>query len=770
VSLHIFGIRHHGPGCARSLRAALQALQPDIILVEGPPDAQDVLPQIMHEEMQPPVALLIYRPDQPRHAVYYPFTHFSPEWQALCYAQEQHIPARFMDLPQAMQLAKLAGAQDSQEQTPPGPQLDNLPSETARTVQEPQGAEIETSLKDEERDDPLALLAQAAGYTDHELWWERQIEQRQNANDLFEGILEAMAALRDGTDPRNEEEAQREAYMRQCIRTAQKEQFQRIAVVCGAWHAPVLVNPASTKADTARLKGLKRVKTAATWIPWTNSRLAYRSGYGAGVTSPGWYEHLWSYPEHITQRWITRAAHLLRAEGMDASSASVIEAVRLAETLAALRDLSLPGLAEQHEAIKTVLCHGNDEPMSLIRDKLEIGEKLGQVPADTPVVPLQRDFEFRQRKVRLKPAPQVTRHDFDLRQELDRERSQFLYQLRLLDINWGKPERVGGQKAGTFHEYWTLQWQVEYTVKLIEANIWGNTVAAAASAFACQQADSIEELPQLTALLDHVILAELPTALNYLLQVLQKLAAVAADVRHLMDALPPLARIARYGNVRQTNAERITPVINSLFERIVIGMPGACSSLDDDTARGMVASIEHVQESVSLLNRADQRAEWQAVLRRLMEHESIHGFVRGLCCRLLLEQNMLDEAQLQLLAAHALSPVTAAPLAAAWIEGVLRGSGVTILHQDRLWRALDRWLSELTPEVFTAQLPILRRAFSDFQAPERRKMGEKIKNLYASNTSPAYAMTAHNNHLNQANADMVLPVLALIMGVTYNEH
>jgi len=105
LSTHIFGIRHHGPGCARSLRSALEALEPDIVLVEGPPDAQDVLPLLTHEEMKPPVALLIYVPDDPRKAIYYPFTHFSPEWQALRYALQRKIPARFMDLPQAIQLA-----------------------------------------------------------------------------------------------------------------------------------------------------------------------------------------------------------------------------------------------------------------------------------------------------------------------------------------------------------------------------------------------------------------------------------------------------------------------------------------------------------------------------------------------------------------------------------------------------------------------------------------------------------------------------------------
>ena len=48
----LFGIRHHGPGSARSLRAALEHLRPDAILVEGPPDAAEVLPLLDH--MLPP--------------------------------------------------------------------------------------------------------------------------------------------------------------------------------------------------------------------------------------------------------------------------------------------------------------------------------------------------------------------------------------------------------------------------------------------------------------------------------------------------------------------------------------------------------------------------------------------------------------------------------------------------------------------------------------------------------------------------------------------
>ena len=52
-----------------------------------------------------------------------------------------------------------------------------------------------------------------------------------------------------------------------------------------------------------------------------------------------------------------------------------------------------------------------------------------------------------------------------------------------------------------------------------------------------------------------------------------------------------------------------------------------------------------------------------------------------------------------------------------------------LLHQDGLWRGAGPWLSGLDPETFTAMLPLVRRAFSGFQPPERRAMGEKVKKL-----------------------------------------
>ena len=105
MTVHVFGIRHHGPGSGRSLRAVLDALEPDVVLIEGPPDANDVLTLAAHPDMRPPVALLVYAPDEPRRAAYYPFAEFSPEWVAVRHALGRGVPVRFIDLPAAHHLA-----------------------------------------------------------------------------------------------------------------------------------------------------------------------------------------------------------------------------------------------------------------------------------------------------------------------------------------------------------------------------------------------------------------------------------------------------------------------------------------------------------------------------------------------------------------------------------------------------------------------------------------------------------------------------------------
>ena len=183
--------------------------------------------------------------------------------------------------------------------------------------------------------------------------------------------------------------------MRKTIRKAVKDGFQNIAIVCGAWHSPVLDKWAHFKqsSDNAILKGIKKISTKATWIPWSYDRLTFQSGYGAGVISPAWYELLFSNRKEVVIRWKTKVARLFRKKDLDASSAHVIEAVRLAEALAGLRNLSISGISEMREAAVSIFCEGDETQLQLIENKLVVGEKVGKVPAEIPVIPLQQDLQ-----------------------------------------------------------------------------------------------------------------------------------------------------------------------------------------------------------------------------------------------------------------------------------------------------------------------------------------------------------------------------------------
>ena len=70
----------------------------------------------------------------------------------------------------------------------------------------------------------------------------------------------------------------------------------------------------------------------------------------------------------------------------------MIESVRLAESLAGFRGRPLPGLQEMNEASQTVFCFGSDVPMKLIHQRLIVSQRLGDVPEETPAVPLQQDL------------------------------------------------------------------------------------------------------------------------------------------------------------------------------------------------------------------------------------------------------------------------------------------------------------------------------------------------------------------------------------------
>ena len=769
MTTSFFGIRHHGPGCARSLLKALDHLQPDALLIEGPPEAEGLLQAIVHEAMQPPVALLSYCPDDTGLAVYHPFAVFSPEWQALKWAVERNVPVRFIDLPLVHSLAL---EQQRREEAKAAAEAAPQPEPAVQAAESVELAPAEEAAPDAV--DPLGWMARAAGYADGESWWNHMVEERGDGEELFAAIAEAMTTLRlelgDKARERDEREARREAlreaHMRQCLREAQKAGHERIAVVCGAWHLAGLQAETTAKADQALLKGLPKVKVQSTWIPWTYRHLARSSGYGAGVSAPGWYEHLWLSSAERKPRtvgWLARVARLMREKDLDCSSAHLIEAARLAESLAALRARPQPGLEELNEATRTVMCMGDDAALKLIDDALVVGDRLGAVPPDVPAVPLQRDVEQAQKSLRLKPEALQRTLDLDLRNANDLARSHLLHRLRLLEVPWGGIARTGRSARGTFHEVWSLQWQPEFQLRLIEASRWGRTVLQAATARVIDRAANAASLDELAKLVDEVLLAELPEAVQPVTQALESRAAMTGDALQLLAALPPLANVFRYGSVRQTDASLVSHVLDGIIVRACISLPLACGSLDDAAAEVLRQQLLAAHGAVALRGAEEQTEAWRRALKAIARHDGTHALIAGLASRLMLDDGALEAEEAAQALGLQLSAGAEPGHAAAWLEGFLNRNALVLLHDATVWGLVDNWLSTLSEEHFLRVLPLVRRTFSGFGPGERRDLGTRARSTVG---AAPVAVAAPAVAWDDALAALPLPTLRELMGLS----
>ncbi len=724
-----FGIRHHGPGSARRLRAALEAYQPDLLLIEMPADADRYLLEVVSKGLRPPVAMVLYDAKDIERASFYPFADFSPEYQAIQWAAEHAVSVSPIDLPARFYLAQTAA------HVPP-----TLFQTTAPPPEEPSvfPGKTKQQLRKQLRRDPLSLMAELAGYEDSESWWDATLERgTDNPLETFAALLEMVGELR-GTFPSasDDENERREAFMRTEIRKALKSGAQRIAIIVGAWHGPAVADVGKFKAaaDKARLKGLPKVKIAAAWVPWSYPRLAKAAGYGAGVLSPSWYQLLHDFPDNATDRWMATAAKLLREEGYDASPALATEGVALANTLATLREHERPGIQELEQALLGTIAAGREERLAVIHEKLTVGTTVGFVPPGVTTVPLLEDLNRELKSTRmaklwetagekyLKATKANPRGGIDLRAPNDLRKSHLLHRLNLLGINWGKIQPLGPDTISSFKEVWLLEWQPEYSLYLIERASYGNTVPLAAGRYAREQAAALRTVRPLAELTLACLQADLPDIVPDLMRLLRDRAAETTDVASLLAALPALVRTSRYGDSRKTDTTSLLLVIDELLPRLAAGLPAAATNIDDEQATELLGHLSGANYALSQLDNEEHNDIWTGGLWRTAASSGINALIEGYCIRLLYDHELLDDAETARRFSRALSAANGANGVAQWLSGFLHGSGQLLFHYPPLWKLVDDWLAQLSWTDFETVLPLLRRTFADFSVYDRQRL------------------------------------------------
>ena len=724
-NVHVFGVRHLSPAGAWHLVRLLDRVKPELVLIEGLSDARDLIGQIVRRDSRPPIALLAYTDTLPVRTLVYPMATYSPEYQAMRWADEHGVRCEFIDLPSDVFLA----LQDVEAE------LAKLPPPTPAS-EEPQPGRPQ-NLYDQ--------FAQRAGERDYETYWERHFEHNRADESYRPAIAEFGRALRELEEPRPRWRAEnlvREAFMRRQIEAAIESGTppDKIVAVVGAFHAPVLTgeHPAMTDAE---LKSLRRRASKFTLMPYAYAKLSTQSGYGAGNHAPAYFEMLWESLRDddlagLPARYLSSVARNSRDAGTHRSTAEVIEAVRLSTTLSALHDGQAPTLADLRDAAITLIGHGEPAAVHDAIAKVDVGRRVGSLAEGVSRTSIQSDFDREMRRLKLDKYRVAERQELslDLRENrhvksresafLDLERSSFLHRLRVLGVGFGV-ELGGSQAAATWAERWSLSWSPENEIKLIEAVLLGETVELATAFTFRETLDRCESVGQAADVVADACKCGMPIAMEAARSRLQALSAETGDFTAVAHAAHTLGQTARYGDVRQFDPEPLMPLVAELFVQAALALHAAAGCDDEQAPRVAYAIDEMNRLSIEHDDRVDEGL-WTDGLRRLSDADDRNALLSGYACAVLLERGLMPGEDLAREVSRRLSPGVPADLGAGWFEGLSKRNRHALLARQALWAQLADYVAALDEESFRRSVVFLRRAFGSFGTVEKRQVAENL--------------------------------------------
>ena len=738
----IFGVRHFSPAAAIHVRKHLDSVDPDVVLIEGPSDATSELAHLGKKETAPPVAVLAFTKTRPVRSILYPMATYSAEWVAARWAIEKKRTLKFIDLPASVFLELHERDRVAAEAEHARRLADEAPETRGEKAHDDETktreASPETSATHAYLGDPYEDIARLSGEADHETWWERHFEHTNDAEGYRGAIFEFGKGLREvkeDTAARTKETLIREAHMRREIVAATKGGKKKAVVICGAYHAPVLTTDHPVMSD-AELADLPRADCVITLMPYSYPRLSSQSGYGAGNHAPAYFEALYEEllagtPDRIRARYMSSVAGRLRSGGIIRSSAEVIEAVRLAEGLAAMNDASIPTLRDLRDAAITILGQGERGPLEAALRAIEIGTAVGRLPKGVSRTALQDDFHQLIQTLKLEKYIEDTEQklELDLREDrtkktraaafLDLARSTFLHRLTVLDVGFAsQPKR---DQKGTAFELWKLRWTPECEIRLAEKSLLADSLESGAAFALAERLLEAKDVGEATKVLLLAADCELHDALSLATRRVQELTVEEAGFANAAEGIHNLMTVVRYGTVRGTDPAPLRPILEQLYLRSTLLLFDACTC-DAAAARIVLAGMDRAQELAFLGEDGIDPRLWTDAVRRVAESDNRNAFLSGYATALLIERGELKDDAIDREVSRRLSPGCEASVGVGWFEGLVQRNRAALFLRPPLWSSLSSYVEALTDDDFRRALLFLRRAFSTFAPGEIRRV------------------------------------------------
>jgi len=762
--LYWFPVRHHSPSAARFLAEALRARRPRVVFIEGPAEASALVEHIADARTRPPIAIYSsYRDDDnvlglagiassapevpPRWGVWYPLLSYSPEYVAIRVAREIGAEVVFIDLPHHGLITPHADA--AAEDEVEAEEAEDAADEDEAAAGAPASPPSWEDLAGES--DFYRNLAAAAGYRSWSECWDALFEvggRHADAEAFRRDLTYFCAAVRATTGAdrmARDGTVAREAHMWRTIVTTLAAQGLRpedAAVVCGGFHLfmPRVERPA---------QALPRGTVYATVAPYSYYRTSERAGYGAGNRAPRYYELLHQHAqgpagapaEAPVRAMVDHVVAVLargRRAGEPLSSADAISITQHARMLASLRGHRAPTLDDVRDGILSCCCKGRPEEegrhLLTAMTEVEIGSAVGRVTPALGRLPLVYDFYRAIDELdlgELLGKEKKQRLTLDLRQAADERRSVFFHRLAELGVGLAELAEGGGTNT-LFREVWRAEWSPRVETRLIENNLLGDTLEAAAAAKIDEEL--AREHDDAASVCERLLRATNMDLPDLVLR-------IEATAGHAIDAdtrLVSLARALTYLTVLRRQAARkklredlVRELEGRCFARACFALPEVANVPVEDH-EAVLTALQSLAEA--LLGDGDGALDRELFVEHLRSAHAASSspYLRGALCGLLTETRAQPaEFLAQEILKFAQSRPEVMLSCGEFLDGVMATSRTAImLGAQSLVQALDVLLRAASWEQFLTMLPRARKAFERLHERSRVAFADRVAELY----------------------------------------
>ncbi len=748
-----FPIRHHSPACSFHLKKAIEAYQPDCILVEGPANAEHLIPVLASPDTKAPLALYYFYKDskgllskeKESYRCYYPFLDASPELTALREAAVRKIPAQFIDLPYGEIL------------------LNTVEGKGIRAESEKQTYNDDYLLS---RSRYLALLCEKSGMREFEELWEKyfEIEGIYEPTGKFVEQMFTYCYLSRVHMPKEEMEDSgclcRERFMAERIGEASRK-YRRLLVVTGGFHTWGLLGLLEPEADgngfrlageALKLHKIEGKDTGVYPLAYSMEAADALNGYASGMQSPGFYQLVFegleeegdvghAYQEAVLGQ-LVKAGREARRKGEGISSYDVICALSMARGLAALRGKREPGLYELRDAalssfVKGELSLSTDLPLRIL-DSLNTGKQVGKLCETDVRPPLLSDFEEQCRRFGLKL---LTSAEKELTLEIFTKQkhmalSRFLYQMEFLGTEFAKrkkgPDLLNRKDKSRVREVWRYRFSSQVPAALIDVSVAGSTVEEAARSQLVSRGRKSAGCREAARLLVQGFLMGFLKERAGLGAHMGEVLATDGDFFSLTEGFSYLEMLYELQELYQVEDEaELAGLLLACFQKIVQLLP-SMASVKEEKRQECMECFRSLYQMTGRKHFSHYRPVLMEALGRLVRKDTIDSGLHGAALGLLYSWDRKYEAGIQETAAgYLMSSGQQRMKSAPFLRGLFYTARDYVFVKEGFLSMVDHLLGTLSAEEFLKLLPELRMAFGYFTPLETDRIAAKAAALHA---------------------------------------